>query len=170
MAQFLSSTFHWPEEPGALQGPQRLSGAATWTAGTVRLSRGHRPTAAHVGDSSNISSPVFVEATLALITDVLRKDGLEGTQATGGVDISHHTHHNHGWGLHNGHCFNHFLLVDLCTGTHNHTLAEKKRVCTLSAQVNNVQLLDIQQGGGRPPLCPPVESLITSRSEAPTKD
>lgn len=28
MAQFLRSTFHWPEEPGAHQGTWHLSGAA----------------------------------------------------------------------------------------------------------------------------------------------
>uniref|UniRef100_A0A667ZE75 Uncharacterized protein n=1 Tax=Myripristis murdjan TaxID=586833 RepID=A0A667ZE75_9TELE len=37
---------------------------------------------------------VFVESTLALVTEMLGKDGLEGAQATDGVNVSHDPHHN----------------------------------------------------------------------------
>uniref|UniRef100_A0A665TNH6 Uncharacterized protein n=1 Tax=Echeneis naucrates TaxID=173247 RepID=A0A665TNH6_ECHNA len=46
---------------------------------------------------------VLVETTLALITDVLGEDGLEGTEAAGSVDISDNTDDNHGGCLHDGH-------------------------------------------------------------------
>uniref|UniRef100_A0A3Q3EEC9 Uncharacterized protein n=1 Tax=Labrus bergylta TaxID=56723 RepID=A0A3Q3EEC9_9LABR len=56
---------------------------------------------------------ILVEAALALITDVLSEDGLEGTETSGGVHVSHNSNHNHGRCLQNGHSLNHFLLVHL---------------------------------------------------------
>uniref|UniRef100_A0A3B4VHM0 Uncharacterized protein n=1 Tax=Seriola dumerili TaxID=41447 RepID=A0A3B4VHM0_SERDU len=46
---------------------------------------------------------LLVEPTLALVTDVLGEDGLEGTQAAGSVDVAHNSNNNHGRCLHNGH-------------------------------------------------------------------
>uniref|UniRef100_A0A3P8WZN3 Uncharacterized protein n=1 Tax=Cynoglossus semilaevis TaxID=244447 RepID=A0A3P8WZN3_CYNSE len=57
--------------------------------------------------------PVFVEATLAFITDVLGKDGLERAQATGSVDVSHNSNYDHGRSLHNGYSFDYLFLVHL---------------------------------------------------------
>lgn len=118
MAQFLRSTFHWPEEPGAHQGTWHLSGAATRA--TVMLDSLSETTGTNIcfscqQSSLNISnvSPVLIEATLALLTDVLSKDGLEGTKATGGVNVAHDTNHHHGGCLHNGHGLHYFLLVHL---------------------------------------------------------
>uniref|UniRef100_A0A8D3AT74 Uncharacterized protein n=1 Tax=Scophthalmus maximus TaxID=52904 RepID=A0A8D3AT74_SCOMX len=59
---------------------------------------------------------ILVEATLALVTDVLGEDGLEGAQAAWRVDVAHDADHDHGRSLHDGHGLNHFLLVHLCRG------------------------------------------------------
>uniref|UniRef100_A0A3Q2D2L3 Uncharacterized protein n=1 Tax=Cyprinodon variegatus TaxID=28743 RepID=A0A3Q2D2L3_CYPVA len=58
------------------------------------------------------------ETTLALVTHVLGEDGFEGTQTTGGVNIAHNADHDHGRGLKDGDCFDHFLLVDLSRSVH----------------------------------------------------
>uniref|UniRef100_A0A3B4XW83 Uncharacterized protein n=1 Tax=Seriola lalandi dorsalis TaxID=1841481 RepID=A0A3B4XW83_SERLL len=57
---------------------------------------------------------VLVEPTLALVTDVLGEDGLEGTQAAGSVDVAHNSNNNHGRCLHNGHAGSIDLADDVC--------------------------------------------------------
>jgi len=49
-----------------------------------------------------IALPVSVEATPALVADVLGEDGLEGAQAADGVDVAHDAHHHYGRGLQDG--------------------------------------------------------------------
>uniref|UniRef100_A0AAY4BPI8 Uncharacterized protein n=1 Tax=Denticeps clupeoides TaxID=299321 RepID=A0AAY4BPI8_9TELE len=53
---------------------------------------------------------VLVEATFALVADVLSEDRLKGAETTRGHDITHNSNHNHGGSLHNGHSFHHFLF------------------------------------------------------------
>lgn len=72
-------------------------------------------TSASGTDDLGADSPVLVEPTLALVTDVLGEDGFEGTQATGGVDVTHDSDHNHRRGLDDGHGLDDFFFVHLCT-------------------------------------------------------
>uniref|UniRef100_A0A3B5KN74 Uncharacterized protein n=1 Tax=Takifugu rubripes TaxID=31033 RepID=A0A3B5KN74_TAKRU len=54
---------------------------------------------------------ILVEAALALVADVFSKDGLKGTETTGGVDVTHDPDHDHGRGLHDGDGLHHLLLA-----------------------------------------------------------
>uniref|UniRef100_A0A3B3HZP5 Uncharacterized protein n=1 Tax=Oryzias latipes TaxID=8090 RepID=A0A3B3HZP5_ORYLA len=61
---------------------------------------------------------ILVEATLALITNVLCKDGLEGAEATRGADVASDSNHDHGRRLHDGNSLHNFLFVHLCGQMH----------------------------------------------------
>lgn len=61
--------------------------------------------------SIKTNSPVLVEATFAVIADVLGENSLQRTQTPWCIYISNHTHYNNRWGLKNCACFNHFSLV-----------------------------------------------------------
>lgn len=57
--------------------------------------------------------PVLVEPTLTLIADVLSKDGLEATETTRSLHVSHDAHNDHGRSLYYSDCLDHLLFVHL---------------------------------------------------------
>merc|ERR550517_1903564 len=76
------------------------------------------PLHAGLGESLLLGlGPVLVEATLALLAQMLSPHGLQGPQATWSLDVSDHTNTGHWRGLNDGHSLNDVLLVDLGTGT-----------------------------------------------------
>uniref|UniRef100_A0A3P8SR60 Uncharacterized protein n=1 Tax=Amphiprion percula TaxID=161767 RepID=A0A3P8SR60_AMPPE len=55
-------------------------------------------------------SPVFVKSALALVTEMLGKDGFQGTQTTDGFNVSHNPHHDDRWSFDDGNRLNLFPL------------------------------------------------------------
>jgi hypothetical protein len=58
-------------------------------------------------------APVLVESSLGLVTDVLSPDGLEGSEASWGFDVSDDTDADHWWGVDDGDWLDDLLLVEL---------------------------------------------------------
>lgn len=69
--------------------------------------------------------PVFIKSALALVTQVLSKDGFQGAQTTDRFDVSHNTHHNDRRSLDDGHRLNFFSLWLLCGRQKEADLARK---------------------------------------------
>ena len=63
-----------------------------------------------------LSSPVLVESPLSLLADMLGPDGLQGSQAAGGLDVADNTNSDHWRGLDDGTAFDDLLLVRLGAG------------------------------------------------------
>lgn len=99
--------------------------------------------------ASSCVSPVPVEATLALVTDVLGEDGLQGAQAAWRVHVTDDANYDHGGGLQDGHSLDHLLLVHLCRQTHVVSLGFhiRKRQCVKS-RCGLCSVRDNQQGLG----------------------
>uniref|UniRef100_A0A3Q1CTU1 Uncharacterized protein n=1 Tax=Amphiprion ocellaris TaxID=80972 RepID=A0A3Q1CTU1_AMPOC len=55
-------------------------------------------------------SPVFVKSALALVTEMLGKDGFQGTQTADGFNVSHNPHHDDRWSFDDGNRLNLFPL------------------------------------------------------------
>lgn len=58
--------------------------------------------------------PVFIKSALALVTQVLRKDGFEGTQAVDGPDVPHQPDHDDRRGFNDGDRLYFFSFRLLC--------------------------------------------------------
>lgn len=62
----------------------------------------------------HVSLPVLVEATPALITQMLSKNCPESAQAIGSLNVTNNSHTNHWWCLNNSDCLNNLFLVGFC--------------------------------------------------------
>lgn len=49
-------------------------------------------------------TPISIKSALALVAQVLRKYGFEGTQALDGLDVAHHPDHDDRRGFNDGDC------------------------------------------------------------------
>lgn len=65
-------------------------------------------------NNHKIHSPVFIEPSPALVIQMLGKDGLDWTQATRCLDVTHNANDNHGWSFNYCHSFNDFVFMTLC--------------------------------------------------------
>mmetsp|Transcript_109863 Transcript_109863/g.153989 ORF Transcript_109863/g.153989 Transcript_109863/m.153989 type:complete len:364 (+) Transcript_109863:1003-2094(+) len=77
-----------------------------------------RPVLGVLGESLLLGGhPVLVHSSLEVVIQVLSPDGAEGSQASGGIDVSDNTDNNDGGSLKNGASLDNFLLVDLGSGS-----------------------------------------------------
>lgn len=66
------------------------------------------------GDATLSYIPVLVEATTALLRQVLGPDIDQSTQTEWSLDVADGTNNNHWWCLQDGNGFDDLLLVNLC--------------------------------------------------------
>lgn len=66
------------------------------------------------GDATLSYIPVLVEATTALLRQVLGPDIDQSTQTEWSLDVADGTNNNHWWSLQDGNGFDDLLLVNLC--------------------------------------------------------
>lgn len=65
-------------------------------------------------DQRWLHAPVFIKSALALIAEVLCKDGFERAKAVDGLDVSHNPDDNDRWSFNDGDCLNFFPLWLFC--------------------------------------------------------
>lgn len=98
---------------------------------------------------------------LHLVAQVLSPNGVQGAQATGGLDVANNTHNDHGRSLNNGDSLTGLLLVQLGAGlvhlTQNVGAAYMVPTAILVQWLPPSKEGDIPfKGRGRPPHPPPL--------------
>jgi len=93
-------------------------------------------------------APVLVESSLGLVRDVLSPDGLEGSEASWGLDVSNNTDANHWWGIDDGHWLDDLLLVELValSSDLSHDVGHTGLVTDESGQVDGLGLVVLGVG------------------------
>uniref|UniRef100_A0A8C9SIT7 Uncharacterized protein n=1 Tax=Scleropages formosus TaxID=113540 RepID=A0A8C9SIT7_SCLFO len=109
--------------------------------------------------------PLSVEATLALVADVLSKDGLEGTQAMDSLHIAHHPNNYHRGSLNDGHrlkCHMHGFHTQACAVHFSQGMGHARLVAHEGGEVDG--LLGVILGPAANPS--PVPAAALAREEA----
>ena len=64
--------------------------------------------------SNPVAIPILVEATTALLIEMLSPYSLEGAKTTWCADVAYKSNTHHWGSLHNGNCLHNFFFVSLC--------------------------------------------------------
>jgi len=93
-------------------------------------------------------APVLVESSLGFVTDVLGPDGLEGSEASWGLDVSDNTDADHWWGIDDGDWLDDLLLVELMalSSDFSHNVGHTGLVTDESGQVDGLALVVLGVG------------------------
>jgi len=93
-------------------------------------------------------APVLVESSLGFVTDVLGPDGLEGSEASWGFDVTDDTDADHWWGIDDGDWLDDLLLVELMalSSDFSHNVGHTGLVTDESGQVDGLALVVLGVG------------------------
>jgi len=93
-------------------------------------------------------APVLIESSLGFVTDVLSPDGLEGSEASWGLDVSDNTDADHWWGIDDGDWLDDLLLVELMalSSDFSHNVGHTGLVTDESGQVDGLALVVLGVG------------------------
>merc|ERR1719173_228081 len=107
------------------------------------------PLGARLGESLLLGlGPVLVEPPLALLSDVLSPDGLEGPHTARSLNVANDTDSNHGRSLNDGDGLDHLLLVVLGAGTVHltHNVGHASLVSHEASQVDGLASIILGEG------------------------
>jgi len=93
-------------------------------------------------------APVLVESSLGFVTNVLGPDGLEGSEASWGFDVTDDTDADHWWGIDDGDWLDDLLLVELMalSSDFSHNVGHTGLVTDESGQVDGLALVVLGVG------------------------